>query len=484
MFSQDIQGVWAGTIYNDTTRKYIPYEITISESKGKISGYSHTVFMDGKKEVAGVKSLKIKRKNSKILIEDDELIYNNYSEPPPKGVKQYSILNVMQGDSGLLLIGVFNTNKTKEYASLTGTIRLQKKEKFNETKIITKLDQLQLLNALSFIPAKQTEKDVVAIVTPKVKDVQSLPAAKPEKETIIFLPNLPKQTASSDNDDADTEPVLIAIKEDTITYRTDVVKGKDLGVDVKVKKTDIVKSPPVVVKKQQPVTQPKKQIVSVPESVKKQINAASKKEITTTNQQPVALARPKPVLVPKLLTKPDVITQPVKKENIVTQTTPTKKTEIASLPKEKPKETVTPVTKPIQNLPPVFGTLISTEELAKRKIETIRTVNFKSDSLVLTLYDNGVIDGDSVSVILNGKTIISKKMLTANPLNKTIYITPDLGDSLQLILYAENLGSIAPNTGLLMIQDGTDQYQIRFSGDLQKNSAIILKRRGQQVISQ
>jgi hypothetical protein len=40
----------------------------------------------------------------------------------------------MPGDSGLLLIGVFNTNRTKEYASLTGTIRLQKKNKISKTK--------------------------------------------------------------------------------------------------------------------------------------------------------------------------------------------------------------------------------------------------------------------------------------------------------------------------------------------------------------
>lgn len=45
LFSQDIEGVWTGAIYNDTTRKYIPYEIAITESKGKLSGFSHTTFI-------------------------------------------------------------------------------------------------------------------------------------------------------------------------------------------------------------------------------------------------------------------------------------------------------------------------------------------------------------------------------------------------------------------------------------------------------
>ena len=130
----------------------------------------------------------------------------------------------------------------------------------------------------------------------------------------------------------------------------------------------------------------------------------------------------------------------------------------------------------------VLGPVITSQELAKRKIETIRTVDFKSDSLVLTLYDNGVIDGDTVSVVLNGKVIISKQVLNTNAIKKTIYFTPDLGDSLQVIMYAENLGKIPPNTGLLILQDGDDRYEIRFAGDLQKNSAIILKRKNKTTL--
>ena len=63
LFCQDLQGVWAGTIYNDTTKKYIPYEIAISEVNGKLSGYSHTVFTDeNNRQETGVKALKIKKK--------------------------------------------------------------------------------------------------------------------------------------------------------------------------------------------------------------------------------------------------------------------------------------------------------------------------------------------------------------------------------------------------------------------------------------
>ena len=115
-------------------------------------------------------------------------------------------------------------------------------------------------------------------------------------------------------------------------------------------------------------------------------------------------------------------------------------------------------------------------EVASREIDVIQTVVFKSDSLVISLYDNGEIDGDTVSVVLNGKIIIAKQGLTAKPVTIAIQ-TSGLGDSVQLVMYAENLGRIPPNSGLLILQDGIERYRIRFSGDLQTNSAIILKRK-------
>ena len=118
----------------------------------------------------------------------------------------------------------------------------------------------------------------------------------------------------------------------------------------------------------------------------------------------------------------------------------------------------------------------SSTETVKRETEVIRTVLFKSDSLVLSLYDNGEIDGDTVSLVLNGNIILSRQGLTDKAIRKRI-ATSEIGDSSKLVLYAENLGRIPPNSGLLILQDGNERYQIRFSGDLQKNAAVILRRR-------
>lgn len=115
--------------------------------------------------------------------------------------------------------------------------------------------------------------------------------------------------------------------------------------------------------------------------------------------------------------------------------------------------------------------------LANRRIETVQTILFSSDSLLLELYDNGYVDGDSVSVMLNGRALFSNVRLSEKAEKKTIYITPDMGDTINLVLLAENLGSIAPNSGLAIIRDGQAQHKIAFSGDMQKNAGIILRRK-------
>ncbi|MDB5222970.1 MAG: hypothetical protein JWN83_1637 [Chitinophagaceae bacterium] len=473
LFSQDIHGVWTGTIYNDSTRKYIPYEIAISETRGKLTGFSHTTFIDDNKEVAGVKTLKIKQKGTKILIEDDELIYNNYLFPPPKGVKMFSTLSITFSPSGEYLVGAFSTNRTKEYASATGTINLKKKEKITETKLIAKLDELNLSNSLSFIQSKNNEKKDVAVVPVPIKN--NKPSAQPtQQKDVAVLSKTKKEPVKIEKDEN-----LIDINEDTIDYKVDVIETEDVAREKQ--KKQLVKNQPVLTKKAEIITpQPKTVITEI--KTLPVIQPKKDAAITSIKNEKKTEIQPQPTEKPAITsTRPkdnSVITQPRNKKTkeIIIEQPTTKNSEVVSVPKEKSKEPIIPVYKPVQNSN-ASAPVISYEELAKRKIETIRTVDFKSDSLILTLYDNGVVDGDTVSVIMNGKIIMPRQGLSTKAISKTVYITPDLGDSLQLIMYAENLGSIPPNTGLLIIKDGEDSYQIRFAGDLQKNSAIILRRK-------
>ena len=442
IFAQDLTGVWTGTMYNDTTRKFIPFEITISEEKGKLSGYSHTTWKpDNVDDIVniGIKEIKLKRKKDKLYFEDEKWVYNNYSEPPPKGVKVFSLLNIETGDSGIILSGPFNTNPTKDYAPATGSIRLQRKNDFAATKIIPKLQEMDLAKTLSFLPPEAKNKEI-AILNP--------PVEKPKLTTAMDEKNNP------------------VVKSDAIQPKVEnkIDKLPAIGDPDRPKTRDtqtvaIIKKPEI---KAAPVEQKPKDVVSAPPSkpaVKNPVVAQPKPK------EPVVVVAKPVVKLPVPAAKQNEV---VKTQKVETKLPPpvVKQKEVVSLPPPKPEP------KPISNIIPV-----SAADLATRKIETIRSVNVKTDSLLISLYDNGDIDGDTVSVVLNGTTIISRQGLTANAINKTVYLTPDLGDSMQLIMYAENLGSIPPNTGLLILQDGNDRYEIRFAGDLKKNSAIILRRR-------
>ncbi len=482
LFSQDVEGVWTGTLYHDTIKKYFPYEIAITENNGKLSGFSHTIFIDENNiSETGVKKLKVKKKGDKILIEDDELIYDNYTVRPPKGVRQYCVLSLIQSDSGFFLIGAFNTNRTKDYSSATGTIHLQRKNKIAETKIIPKLEEMNLASSLSFIQNKPKEE--VAIV-PVNKITQTNQPQQQEKDVAkISLPDIKKEKISTANEYKTADNILIVFKEDTIKYKPDVVKSKDKDT-VEKQNTNTVNTPTttkeqsLIKAKQQTVVapattkppqivQPKNEVVNIPVRENKNIHALPQsKEKTVTTSISQAIKKTEPIPQQKIINNENANTQVVIKKPVD-----------SSLQKQKPDEAIVTSPKPLQKsvltpTPPIY-----TAELANRQIETIKTVEFKSDSLTLTLYDNGIVDGDTVSVLLNGKNIMPHQGLSTKAINKTIYITPDLGDSLQLIMYAENLGSIPPNTGLLIIHDGEDIYQIRFAGDLQKNAAIILRRK-------
>jgi hypothetical protein len=113
----------------------------------------------------------------------------------------------------------------------------------------------------------------------------------------------------------------------------------------------------------------------------------------------------------------------------------------------------------------------------ERKENNAGTFSVTADSVVLSFYDNGVVDGDIISVYVNGKNIIDKSKLLEVATKKTIALNSFEGDIIEMVLVAENLGSIPPNTGLLVVQDGSERYQVRFSADLQTNAKIVFKKR-------
>jgi len=164
--------------------------------------------------------------------------------------------------------------------------------------------------------------------------------------------------------------------------------------------------------------------------------------------------------------------KPVKKEE------PKQPQPVTKAPSTNEENKATAPSVPVTAGAPLNKQTVAAALVAERKTAPPQIVQFKSDSLQLALYDNGEIDGDTVSVLLNGELIMSRQGLRSTAIRKTIYI-PSSATEITLVLYAENLGRYPPNTGLLVVHDGDESYQVRFSADLQQNAAVLFRRKKQ-----
>ncbi len=106
----------------------------------------------------------------------------------------------------------------------------------------------------------------------------------------------------------------------------------------------------------------------------------------------------------------------------------------------------------------------------RRESTLLRTIVTSAAQVKIDIYDNGEVDGDSVSIYFNKKLILDRKMLSEKPISLTLNIEP--GQENDVVMYAENLGTIPPNTALMVVTDGTKRYEVRITSDLQKSGAL------------
>jgi hypothetical protein len=103
------------------------------------------------------------------------------------------------------------------------------------------------------------------------------------------------------------------------------------------------------------------------------------------------------------------------------------------------------------------------------KLQTV--IPITSKKIELRFYDNAQIDGDSIALFLNNRLIFKNIRLTDQPY--TIFLQADeLSDDNELVMVAENLGSIPPNTSFMVAIVGNKRYEARLHAD-ENSSALI-----------
>lgn len=111
------------------------------------------------------------------------------------------------------------------------------------------------------------------------------------------------------------------------------------------------------------------------------------------------------------------------------------------------------------------------EILKKRENSLVQTLLISSEDVVVKLYDNGQIDNDTISVYLDNELVLSKKKLTASALTINLKMDENNPEH-ELVMVAENLGDIPPNTSLMIVDAGDQRFEVRITSTEQKNAMV------------
>ncbi len=124
---------------------------------------------------------------------------------------------------------------------------------------------------------------------------------------------------------------------------------------------------------------------------------------------------------------------------------------------------------------PVINYVVA-NEYKQRENEITDEITVDADSLVIDFYDNGEVDGDSISIFYNDKLLASSQKLSASAIRLHIQLD-SAKEYNELTMFADNLGSIPPNTALMLVYDGVKRYEVRMSSTLNKNATLRIRRK-------
>ena len=97
------------------------------------------------------------------------------------------------------------------------------------------------------------------------------------------------------------------------------------------------------------------------------------------------------------------------------------------------------------------------------------------DTIELHFYDNAEIDGDSISLFMNNRLVFEHVKLSDKPHIVKFAVT-ELSESNELVMVAENLGSIPPNTSLMVAIVGDKRYEARLFANEQSSAMVRIMR--------
>ncbi len=125
---------------------------------------------------------------------------------------------------------------------------------------------------------------------------------------------------------------------------------------------------------------------------------------------------------------------------------------------------------------PVIQEVIFTEnnipvKIKDRDVELQSTITVGKAEFDIEIWDRSVVDGDSISLNLNGNWILQEYMVVKSKFKLHVKIDPKATNN-YLILFAHNLGEISPNTAAVQVLIDGKEYKLTLTSDLKKSGAL------------
>jgi hypothetical protein len=113
------------------------------------------------------------------------------------------------------------------------------------------------------------------------------------------------------------------------------------------------------------------------------------------------------------------------------------------------------------------------EKFVIRTTKHVLDIPLQGDSIELRFYDNAEIDGDSITLFLNKKLVFQHIFLKAKPYVVKLAVS-DMTETNELVMVAENLGRIPPNTSYMVAIVDDKRYEANLQSTEEISAMIRL----------
>lgn len=138
------------------------------------------------------------------------------------------------------------------------------------------------------------------------------------------------------------------------------------------------------------------------------------------------------------------------------------------------KPTAVPVQEKVDK--PVKQAIATTDDNVKQEITkgTAGTYNWYSDTVIMEVWDGGIIDGDVITILYNNIPVLNHFTLTSD--KKTLYLPHSAQEMDTITIIAEDEGNEPPNTADIFLTDGKIKHRVLAYNDKGQHALIRIKR--------